>query len=464
MNRFTYALKIFMYFCGVKFRFKNAERKNSIILIVCLLLLLLIGGGLLGVIHHKVDRLNKRILMDFADENMLLVKKQLELLQQDIYLSEKKILDQSAFDPSENGDSLLVIVPVGQSDPLDDRMLTLLQTRTVQHRLYHIYIDIEKLNAYFARLNFGRRAYFELYDDKGICVYSPDNRKWGKRKDAEITKQGRIVKSDYLELDVMVNAYPCNILFVGGEIRVYVLLLSIEEEIQELLTYSILLGVGLMLVAMVLIYFNAMERRKIQQLKMLSLKQENEYTQMRLVQLRQQINPHFLFNTFGSLQYLIGKDDDLAKSFIGKMTKVYRKMLRTDEEEWSSLGEELELAKAYFFLQQVRFGSALSNMKIDIPATLFAQKIPRLGLQMLVENAIKHTRISTENPLTIEVLFLAEGNVLEIRNNWQPRQGAELEGEGYGLNYLASIYSYYAMSGFRYGIEAGYFSVSLPLS
>ncbi|WP_333865025.1 sensor histidine kinase [Sphingobacterium sp.] len=463
MKRFTYALKFFMYFCGVKFRFKNAEQKNSIILIVCLFLLLLIGGGLLGVIHHKVDRLNKRILMDFADENMLLVKKQLELLQQDIYLSEKKILDQSAFDSIENGDSLLVIAPVGQSDQLGGRMLTLLQTRTVQHRLYHIYIDIEKLNAYFARLNFGRRAYFELYDDKGICVYSPDNRKWGKRKDAEITKQGRIVKSDYLELDVMVNAYPCNILFVGGEIRVYVLLLSIEEEIQELLTYSILLGVGLMLVAMALIYFNAMERRKIQQLKMLSLKQENEYTQMRLVQLRQQINPHFLFNTFGSLQYLIGKDDDLAKSFIGKMTKVYRKMLRTDEEEWSSLGEELELAKAYFFLQQVRFGAALSDMKIDIPATLFAQKIPRLGLQMLIENAIKHTRISTENPLTIEVLFLAEGNVLEIRNNWQPRQGAELEGEGYGLNYLASIYSYYAMSGFRYGIEAGYFSVYLPL-
>gem|GEM_PF-5825930 len=81
-----------MYFCGVKFRFKNAEQKNSIILIVCLFLLLLIGGGLLGVIHHKVDRLNKRILMDFADENMLLVKKQLELLQQDIYLSEKKYL------------------------------------------------------------------------------------------------------------------------------------------------------------------------------------------------------------------------------------------------------------------------------------------------------------------------------------------------------------------------------------
>lgn len=402
--------------------------------------------------------------MDFADENMLLVKKQLELLQQDIYLSEKKILDQSAFDPSENGDSLLVIVPVGQSDQLGGRMLTLLQTRTVQHKLYHIYIDIEKLNAYFATLNFGRRAYFELYDDKGICVYSPDNRKWGKRKDAEITKQGRIVKSDYLELDVMVNTYPCNILFVGGEIKVYVLLLSIEEEIQELLTYSILLGVGLMLVAMVLIYFNVVERRKIQQLKMLSLEQENKYTQMRLVQLRQQINPHFLFNTFGSLQYLIGKDDDLAKSFIGKMTKVYRKMLRTDESEWSSLGEELELAKAYFFLQQVRFGAALSDLKIDIPAALLAQKIPRLGLQMLVENAIKHTRISAENPLTIQIFYLAVESVLEVRNSWQPRQGAELEGEGYGLNYLASIYSYYAMSGFRYGIDAGCFSVYLPLS
>ncbi|MGE8427585.1 MAG: histidine kinase [Sphingobacterium sp.] len=339
-----------MYFCGVKFRFKNAEQKNSIILIVCLLALLLIGGGLLGIIHHKVDRLKKRILIDFADENMLLVKKQLELLQQDLFLTEKKILDQPAFDPKESADSLLVILPVGQMDPVNQRILTLLRTRTINHRLYHIYLDVEKLNAYFAKLNFGRRAYFEIYDDRRLCVYSPDNRKWGKRAGTAVAKQGQIVKSDFLQLDVMVNSYPCNILFVGGEIKVYVLLLSIEEEIQELLTYSILLGVGLMLVTMVLIYFNVMERRKIQQLKLQSLTQENEYTQMRLVQLRQQINPHFLFNTFGSLQYLIGKDNDLAKSFIGKMTKVYRKMLRTDEAEWSSLGEELELAKAYFFL------------------------------------------------------------------------------------------------------------------
>jgi len=185
---------------------------------------------------------------------------------------------------------------------------------------------------------------------------------------------------------------------------------------------------------------------------------------MQLVQLRQQINPHFLFNTFGSLQYLIGKDNDLAKSFIGKMTKVYRKMLRTDEAEWSSLGEELELAKAYFFLQQVRFGAALSDMEIRLPATCLDRKIPRLGLQMLVENAIKHTRISIEHPLKIQIIYLVEENVLEIRNNWQPRQGAELEGEGYGLNYLASIYRYYAMSGFRYGIESDFFSVYLPLS
>ncbi|WP_367332258.1 sensor histidine kinase [Sphingobacterium multivorum] len=453
-----------MYFCGVKFRFKNAEQKNSIILTACLFLLLLIGGGLLGIIHHKVDLLKKRILIDFADENMLLVKKQLELLQQDLFLSEKKILNQPAFDLKESADSLLVVLPVGQADSVNQRMLTLLRTRTINHRLYHIYLDVVKLNAYFAELNFGRRAYFEIYDDRGLCVYSPDNRKWGKRASTAVAKQGQIVKSDFLQLDVMVNSYPCNILLVGGEIKVYVLLLSIEEEIQELLTYSILLGVGLMLVAMVLIYFNIVERRKIQQLKLQSLKQENEYTRMQLVQLRQQINPHFLFNTFGSLQYLIGKDNDLAKSFIGKMTKVYRKMLRTDEAEWSSLGEELELAKAYFFLQQVRFGAALSDMEIRLPATCLDRKIPRLGLQMLVENAIKHTRISIEHPLKIQIIYLVEENVLEIRNNWQPRQGAELEGEGYGLNYLASIYRYYAMSGFRYGIESDFFSVYLPLS
>ena len=143
-----------MYFCSVKFRFKNAEQKNSIILTACLFLLLLIGGGLLGIIHHKVDLLKKRILIDFADENMLLVKKQLELLQQDLFLSEKKILNQPAFDLKESADSLLVVLPVGQADSVNQRMLTLLRTRTINHRLYHIYLDVVKLNSYFAELNF----------------------------------------------------------------------------------------------------------------------------------------------------------------------------------------------------------------------------------------------------------------------------------------------------------------------
>jgi len=206
-----------------------------------------------------------------------------------------------------------------------------------------------------------------------------------------------------------------------------------------------------------------LERRKIQQLKLMALQQENEYTQMRLVQLRQQINPHFLFNTFGSLQYLIGKDNDLAKSFVGKMTKVYRKMLRTDESDWSSVQEELELAKAYFFLQQVRFGTALKDMEISIPMDVMGAKLPRLALQMLVENAIKHTRISTENPLQIHIVYLSDANIIKLSNNWQARQRTEVEGEGYGLNYLVSMYAHYTLDGFDFGTEEGHFFVNLPL-
>lgn len=448
----------------MNFRFKNAEQKNSIILVICLLLLLLIGGGLLGIIHHKVDRLNKRILADFADENMLLLNKQLELLQQELYTSEKRLVD--TLPPAQiRRDSLLILIPASQLDRVERGMWMLLKTRTIQHRLYHIYIDIEKLNGYFAPRYryFGRRAYFEIYNAKGICIVSPDNKKWGKRKETEVIQQGKIVESDYLKLDVMVNSYPCSIIFVGGEIRVSVLLLTIEDEIQEVMTYSILLGVGLMLVAIVLIYFNVMERRKIQQLKLRTLQQENEYTQMRLVQLRQQINPHFLFNTFGSLQYLIGKDNDLAKSFVGKMTKVYRKMLRTDDSEWSSIQEELELAKAYFFLQQVRFGSALQDMEILIPTEVLGGKVPRLALQMLVENAIKHTRISVENPLQIQMIYLSESKIIKVSNNWQLRRGSNSEGEGYGLNYLASMYAYSTLEGFGFGTEDGLFFVNLPL-
>ncbi|WP_286863123.1 MULTISPECIES: sensor histidine kinase [Sphingobacterium] len=445
----------------MNFRFKNAEQKSGTILIFCLLLLLLIGGGLLGIIHHKIDRLNKRVLIDFADENMLLLNKQLELLQQELLTSEKRLVNTPS--TQIRRDSLLILIPASPSNRVDNRLWILLKTRTIQHRLYHVYVDIEKLNAYFANRYFGRRAYFEIYSDKGICIVSPENRKWGRPKDSDIITQGKIVKSDYLKLDVMLTSYPCSIIFVGGEIRVSTLLLTIEEEVQGVMTYSILLGVGLMLVAIALIYFNVLERRKTQQLKLIALQQENEYTQMRLVQLRQQINPHFLFNTFGSLQYLIGKDNDLAKSFVGKMTKVYRKMLRTDDSEWSSVQEELELAKAYFFLQQVRFGKALKDMEISIPMDMMGAKLPRLTLQMLVENAIKHTRISTENPLQIHIVYLSEANIIKVSNNWQPRQGAEMEGEGYGLNYLASMYSHYTLDGFGYGTEKGCFFVSLPL-
>lgn len=445
----------------MNFRFKNAEQKSGTILIFCLLLLLLIGGGLLGIIHHKIDRLNKRVLIDFADENMLLLNKQLELLQQELLTSEKRLVDTPS--TQIRRDSLLILIPASPSNRVDNRLWILLKTRTIQHRLYHVYVDIEKLNAYFANRYFGRRAYFEIYSDNGICIVSPENRKWGRPKDSDVITQGKIVKSDYLKLDVMLTSYPCSIIFVGGEIRVSTLLLTIEEEVQGVMTYSILLGVGLMLVAIALIYFNVLERRKTQQLKLIALQQENEYTQMRLVQLRQQINPHFLFNTFGSLQYLIGKDIDLAKSFVGKMTKVYRKMLRTDDSEWSSVQEELELAKAYFFLQQVRFGKALKDMEISIPMDMMGAKLPRLTLQMLVENAIKHTRISTENPLQIHIVYLSEANIIKVSNNWQPRQGAETEGEGYGLNYLASMYSHYTLDGFGYGTEKGCFFVNLPL-
>jgi two-component system, LytTR family, sensor kinase len=192
------------------------------------------------------------------------------------------------------------------------------------------------------------------------------------------------------------------------------------------------------------------------------LKQAN--LQSQLETLKNQVNPHFLFNSLNSLTALIPEDPDLAVRFVQKLAKVYRYILEIRELQTVSLADELSALKAYNFLMQIRFGDRLA-IQIDLPDDCLTVRVVPLSLQMLVENAVKHNVISTQKPLLIRVFI--DNNRIIVRNNLQRKlqiNADELEeSTGVGLQNIRSRYQLLAGQQVDVIVTTQQFAVSLPI-
>jgi sensor histidine kinase YesM len=108
--------------------------------------------------------------------------------------------------------------------------------------------------------------------------------------------------------------------------------------------------------------------------------------------LKQQVNPHFLFNSINTVSSLIGKDPGKAVKFLTEMSKVYRYLLRANEEKLSSLQDELNFLDSYFHMLKTRYQTGL-NLNIQVGKEFSGYFLPALTLQLLIENAVKHNII-----------------------------------------------------------------------
>ncbi len=139
--------------------------------------------------------------------------------------------------------------------------------------------------------------------------------------------------------------------------------------------------------------------------------------------LKNQVNPHFLFNTLNSLSALIADEPERAQTFVDEMAKVYRYLLQTNRNptdpdgELTTLAVELTFIQSYFHLLKTRYGAGIELDVLVNPADE-ASLLPPLTLQMLVENAVKHNVIQAGKPLRIEIQS-APGGYLLVRNNRQ---------------------------------------------
>ena len=174
--------------------------------------------------------------------------------------------------------------------------------------------------------------------------------------------------------------------------------------------------------------------------------------------LKEQINPHFLFNSLNTLTYLVYENQDQAAQFIKKLSEVYRYVLDTRNQEVVAWQEELTFVRSYVFLQKIRFGDSL-RICIDLPENLPGM-IPPLSLQMLLENAVKHNEISEEQPLSVTITLQDEAYVV-VSNNVQPKDIGERP-SGIGLNNIKARYAYLTPQPVVVSSDA-FFTVKLPL-
>ena len=162
----------------------------------------------------------------------------------------------------------------------------------------------------------------------------------------------------------------------------------------------------------------------------------NELALIKFEVLKNQLNPHFLFNSLNVLSALISNDVQKAAMFIEEFAQIYRYVLETIEKPLVSLEQELSFARSYMYLQQIRYGTNLHYV-VDVDSIWLKDSIPPLSLQVVLENAIKHNSITNQFPLFIRLK--AYDGCLWVENTLRQRVSG-IPSTGIGQKNLARRY------------------------
>lgn len=203
--------------------------------------------------------------------------------------------------------------------------------------------------------------------------------------------------------------------------------------------------------------------RSLQQTKVFELTKkaqdlEKDKAMVMYENLKQQLNPHFLFNSLSSLKSLIKIDASEAVTFLENLSKSYRYILRNRENETIALSEEIQFAQNYIALQKSRHGSGFEVI-FNIDEIHQQSRIVPVTLQNLIENALKHNIMDDESPLQIEIY--SEGQFLIIKNNLQRKKSVETSNRS-GLAQLQNFYTYLSSSPVQIIESSSHFVVKIP--
>ncbi|GAB2967403.1 hypothetical protein GCM10027048_42620 [Hymenobacter coalescens] len=190
---------------------------------------------------------------------------------------------------------------------------------------------------------------------------------------------------------------------------------------------------------------------------------QKEMAQAEAETLRQQLDPHFMFNALNALTSLVEEEPKLAVRFIRQLSQVYRYVLDARGRDVVPLRDELEFAESYLFLQRIRYGEALQAMLPPAAAVPAQAVVPPLSLQLLLENALKHNVATASQPLQLRIELEEGGRRLRVVNSLRPRRVAPGESTGIGLPNLQGRYRHLTPEPVQIERGATEFTVTLPV-
>lgn len=190
--------------------------------------------------------------------------------------------------------------------------------------------------------------------------------------------------------------------------------------------------ISLTLVTLIAIVVGKLEQQEIIQDREIMMQELSK--EVELTQLRQQLQPHFLFNSLNSINALVVSQPDKAREMVLQLSDFLRGTIRKDHQKWVPLSEELNYLKLYLDIEKVRFGHRL-EVDLDVAEEVEALKIPQLLIQPLLENSIKHGLYGTTEQVKISLKANRVNNYLELilENPFDPNHSSP-KGTGFGLS------------------------------
>ncbi|AKK71511.1 histidine kinase [Chryseobacterium gallinarum] len=346
-------------------------------------------------------------------------------------------------------------------------------------------VSLDDLHQYFINVDKNSNTYAYVFTKEGICITHPEKKYLGKNifeftdinpKDTVCSTsrtgytQGTAT-SEYLGVEVTRFIKPLKTDNFEGYTVVNHVNFIIDENVYKIKTYTtyIFLAALFLIVTVFILFQRAanvayQEKEKIQSEKNLLLIENEKMHKAEIInqlqQLKNNINPHFLFNSLNSLYMLIGINKENAQKFTMNLSKIYRYLIVPPKENIVLVSKEIDFIRKYMELLKSRFDEELRFEVIINDSKSLEKRIPYLSLQIVTENAIKHNVATIDQPL--EIIISIEENGIVVKNTWQPKT-EPVQGEKFGINYLTQIYEYFRINSLNISVDGEYFICFLPL-